>query len=317
VLRRTLLLGLAAGLGLSGRGITAADAATRSPTGAAAIMASTKTSTLVPRPVTPTVPVVSALPAPVSAVGRLDLALSRDGRSLPTRVWYPVGPGPYPVIVFSHGLLSQPDDYAALLIGWALAGFVVAAPLYPHTSFGTGSYNIYDIVHQPADASAVLTQVLATEALKGRADAGRLVAAGHSAGGITTTGLFSDRRDDRLKAGVVLAGTDFLGTPFTGPAAPLMFVQGAQDTTVAWSAAYTVFEAVPWSRAMLTLPAGGHVTTAAEYGTVVPATVAFLRWSLYGAEAGLTTAAAIGGRATLDDQRNAARTSATSSGSTG
>ncbi|MET0423829.1 MAG: chlorophyllase [Actinoplanes sp.] len=312
MLRRTLLLGLAAGLGLSGRYATAADAAP----GASAVMASTKTSPLLPRPVTPAIPAPAVLPAPVSAVGRLDLAFTRNGRSLPTRVWYPVGPGPYPVIVFSHGLLSQPDDYAALLIGWALAGFVVAAPLYPHTSFGTGSYNIYDIVNQPADASAVLTQVLATEELTGRVDPTRLVAAGHSAGGITTTGLFSDRRDDRLKAGVVLAGTDFLGAEFTGPAAPLMFVQGELDTTVAWSAARTVFEAVPWSRAMLTLPAGGHVTTAAEYRTITPATVAFLRWSLYGAEAGLVTAAAVGGIATLDDQRSAARTPAMSSGST-
>lgn len=69
------------------------------------------------------------------------LPLRRAGRPLHTRVWYPNGPGRYPLVVFGHGLHAQPDDYVALLVSWALAGFVVAAPLYPHTSLGTATFN--------------------------------------------------------------------------------------------------------------------------------------------------------------------------------
>jgi dienelactone hydrolase len=234
------------------------------------------------------------------------------------------------VVVFSHGLLSQPADYTALLSGWARAGFVVAAPLYPHTSLGAAGYNAYDIVNQPADASAVLDQVLALNfqagPLRGRLDPTRLAAAGHSAGGITTAGLFSAHRDTRLKAGIVLAGTDFLGTPFSGPPAALLFVQGRLDRTVTHRAATTVFNAVPWSRAMLTVTAGDHQTTDAELPAVGGTGAAFLHWSLYGGLPALAGPAALGGVATLDDQLNPdqlkpdqlnpERTAATSAGST-
>jgi dienelactone hydrolase len=301
--RRTLLLGLAAGLtggAAAVMGAGSADAAGR--TSASAILGSTKTSTLSPRPVTPYHPVRGHAPAPVATAGRVDYAFTRGARSLPTRIWYPDGAGRYPLIVFSHGMLSQPDDYADLLTSWARAGFVVAAPLYPHTSLGTAEFNAYDVANQPADASAVLTQTLQSP-LSAKIDAGRLAAAGHSAGGITTVGMFSGCRDPRLKAGVVLAGTDYLSTPFTGPAAAMLFVQGAKDDTVAWSAARTVFEAVPWSRAMLTVTDGGHQTTAAALPAVSGTSVEFLRWSLHGDAAARTRlpgAAALGGVATLD-----------------
>jgi hypothetical protein len=98
---------------------------------------------------------------------------------------------------------------------------------------------------------------------------------------------------------VVLAGTDFLSTPFTGPAAAMLFVQGRKDETVAWKAAHTVFEAVPWSRAMLTVTEGGHQLTTHEFSAVSTTSIEFLRWSLYGGTPALTATAAI---TTLDDQ---------------
>jgi dienelactone hydrolase len=300
-------MGLVAGAAGAAGGLTlAAPPASAGRLSPSSIFASTKTSTLTARPVTAYTPPDGTPPDAVSSVGRADYVFERQGRKLHTRVWYPTGPGPHPVVVFSHGLHSQPDDYAALLVDWARAGFVVAAPLYPHTSLGAAYFNPYDIANQPSDAAAVLTALLAlgeqAGPLRGRLDPARVAAAGHSAGGITTAGLFSAHRDVRLKAGVILAGTDFLGTPFSGPAAAMLVVQGRADDTVSYDAARTVFAAVPWSRAMLTVTAGGHQIGASEFLAVSRTSIAFLRWSLYGGTPALAAPAALGGVATLDDQ---------------
>jgi dienelactone hydrolase len=306
--RRTLLLGLGGAAGALGMGRTAAAPA-------AGVLASTKTSTLTRRVVTPYVPVAGTAPRRPFAAGRRDFAFDRGAdRPLPTRVWYPSADGTapaagtFPLVVFSHGLQSQPDDYAAMLTRWARAGFVVAAPIYPHTSYGTAALNVYDIVNQPADASAVLTRMLAlngtADPLAGHLDPDRLAAAGHSAGAITTTGMFSADRDPRLTAGIVLAGTDFRGVPFTGPPAAMLFVHGRQDDTVAYGAGHTVYQAVPWSRAMLSVNAG-HQVASGSIEAVTRTSIQFLRWSLYGDPAGkrrIRSAAATGDVATLEDQ---------------
>ncbi|MCO8275928.1 hypothetical protein M1L60_35655 [Actinoplanes sp. TRM 88003] len=107
-------------------------------------------------------------------MARRDYSFARDGRALPTQVWAPVGPGPHPLVLFSHGLRSRPGDYASLLASWARAGFVVAAPRYPRTALGTSSFNAYDLVNQPSDASEVITRVLEKE----NVDASRIAGPG-------------------------------------------------------------------------------------------------------------------------------------------
>lgn len=218
------------------------------------------------------------------------LQLSRGSdRPLPTTVWYPAtGEGPFPVIVFSHGLTARPSDYAGILARWARAGFVVAAAAYPHTSAGVADFNVIDLLNQPADASYVLTRVLALgrkagDPLRGRLDAGHVAAAGHSGGGVTTLGMLSGTRDDRLSAAVVLAGRQVLPGAFTGSAVPVLFVHGELDRTVRYADGLAAFRAVPWPKAMLTLPDAGHVVTrGAEFDLVADATTDFWRWTLYG-----------------------------------
>jgi dienelactone hydrolase len=325
--RRAVLSGLlaaVAGAAATGVAIGQQPARAAGKSGESDIMGSTTSSVLRPRPITPYVPVAGTAPGRRFAVGLRDFGFARGAdRPLPTRVWYPAtgspggavttaaapASGPFPLVLFSHGLSSQPNDYAELLTAWARAGFVVAAPLYPHTSHGTADFNSYDIVNQPADASSVLTSMLAlngsADPLSGKLDPGRVAAAGHSAGAITTTGLFSADRDERLKAGVVLAGTDFRSTPFVGAPAGLLFVHGVKDDTVAYAAGHTVFEAVPWSRAMLTITDGGHEIAAGDIPAVTATTTEFLRWSLYGdpeARRRIPVKAAIGAVATLEDQ---------------
>ncbi len=167
------------------------------------------------------------------------------------------------MVMFSHGLGGRPDDYATLLTRWAAAGFVVAAPTFPHTSRGADN-NVLDVLNQPADVSYALDQVLALDgkagdALRGRLDGERVAAAGHSAGGVTTIGLFTASRDERLDAGVVFAGTALgVGTAFAGAAAPQLFVHGELDEVVEYAAGKAAYDKVPWPKAMLSLPKGDH-----------------------------------------------------------
>ncbi|MCX4389692.1 chlorophyllase [Micromonospora peucetia] len=277
---------------------------------------------------TPQVPAGTA-PDKAFAVGVREMRLNRDGkRPLPVTVWYPAAGkagakparsadaagGKFPVVMFSHGLGARPADYATLLTRWTAAGFVVAAPTFPHTSQG-GDGNVLDVLNQPADVSYVLTQVLALDAkagdpLRGRLATDRVAAAGHSAGGVTTIGLFTANRDERLDAGVVFAGTALgVGTAFAGAVAPQLFVHGEADEVVEYAAGKAAYDKVPWPKAMLSLPKGDHgralLSDGAALRVVSDTTVEFLRWSLYGdgaAKSRIPTDAARDGIATLDNR---------------
>jgi fermentation-respiration switch protein FrsA (DUF1100 family) len=256
-------------------------------------------------------PVAGTAPSTSFAVRERNVTFNRGTtRPLATTIWYPAGTGPFPLVLFSHGLTSEPSAYASILRAWARAGFVVAAPAYPHTAYGVPHFDALDVVNQPADASYVISRVLglamtAGDSLRGLIDSGRIAAAGHSAGGITTIGMFSGSRDDRLKAGIVLSGERVLNAPFRGPPAPMLFVHGKLDKTVPYANGRKAFVAVPWSRAMMTVTKGGHVAITKEFEPVIDTTTDFLRWSLYGDAAArerLRRDATKTGTATLLDQ---------------
>ena len=249
-----------------------------------------------------------------------------QGRTLVTSVWYPAqgapgsqagtdappAPGVYPVILFSHGLRGTPDDYAALLSHWAAFGLVVVAPAYPLTNGDAATIVPGDLRNQPADASFVLTQVLGLAGpLAGHLDPGRVAAAGHSEGALTTVGLFSQCcRDPRLKAGVILSG-DSVGfeSGMSGPAAPLLFVHGDQDHLIPIALDRRTYQSAPWPKAFLTLKGEGHVDPflrESDPGFAITAAVTtdFLEWSLNGdakALARLRSDAQVAGRTSLED----------------
>ncbi|MBX7265392.1 chlorophyllase [Micromonospora sp. Llam7] len=279
----------------------------------------------------PAIPAGSA-PEDAFAVGVRQLKLNRDGdRPLPVTIWYPAAgragvepaasaegaDGKFPVVMFSHGLGGRPADYAALLTRWAAAGFVVAAPTFPHTSRGEGDPNVLDVLNQPADVSYALTRVLALDGrdgdpLRGRLATERVAAAGHSAGGVTTIGLFTAGRDERLGAGIVFAGTALgVGTAFAGATAPQLFVHGEADEVVQYAAGKAVYDKVPWPKAMLSLPDGDHGRALLRDGEGAPlrvvadTTIEFLRWTLYGdaaAKERIPTAATRDDLAVLDNR---------------
>src|SRR5690349_9404153 len=148
-MRRTVLAVLLAGC-LTGCTATSQETAGRTAvTGSpSAAPAPTATATLPPLP-------GRAAPATRFAVGARTLALSRGpDRPLPTTLWYPAGgafggparpgappaSGRFPLVILSHGLGGSPEFYAPIGTRWAAAGFVVAAPAYPHTKNGAGDF---------------------------------------------------------------------------------------------------------------------------------------------------------------------------------
>jgi dienelactone hydrolase len=235
-------------------------------------------------------------PSQTFTVTTRELRLSRGSdRPLRTVVTYPKGAGRFPLVLFSHGLTGTPEGYQRVINRIASAGFVVAAPAYPFTNGKAPSFNAGDIVNQPADASAVVTRVLELDTtpgdvLFGHLDKAKVGAAGHSAGGYTTAGILSGKRDARVTAGVVIAGGP-LGGAFNGGTAKMLFVHGDKDPVVPYTTGRSCYDKVPWPKGFLTLLGAGHgeylFSNTAGYEPTAKTIVDFLRWSLYGDGAAL------------------------------
>jgi fermentation-respiration switch protein FrsA (DUF1100 family) len=197
---------------------------------------------------------------------------ARPSRTLVTTIWYPAPSGsattsrqgPYPLIVFAHGLGGSPQGYSTLLTAWAAAGYVVAAPLFPLSSGETpGGADAGDIANQPGDMSFVIGQVLKADKtpngpLSGLIDPNEIGAAGHSNGAITTLGLIANSccRDTRVKAAVIMAGTtEGLGSGHfdLAEAPPLLIVQDLHDGLIPYGDAVAVFNQARGPKALLAL----------------------------------------------------------------
>ncbi|MEO3817842.1 alpha/beta hydrolase [Plantactinospora sp. B24E8] len=259
-----------------------------------------------------------AAPDRTYAVGVRTLDLGRGtARPLPVTVWYParsaapagtgtptlvpdaqMAPGRFPVVLFSHGLHSLPEMHAPLTTRWAAAGFVVAAPAYPHTRARTPQFDRADIRRQPADAWRALDELGLLNQRTGDRFAGHLAltrigAAGHSAGGYTTSGLFAPGHSEWLRGGIVLAGGGMPGASYGGPSAPLLFLHGDADRVVPLSRGREAYQRVPWPKAFVTLPGRGHgdflTPGRPDFDRTVLLTTNFLRWTLYGDPDALAT----------------------------
>jgi dienelactone hydrolase len=201
--------------------------------------------------------------------------------------------GRFPLVVFSHGLSGSPERYSAALTGWAAAGFVVVAPTFPHTSEFTTDFRRSDIVRQPADVRYVLAEVRRLNAatgdpLAGHVDTTRIAAIGHSAGGYTTSGLFTAGHDPSLRAGVIMAGWLAPGA-FAGPPATMLFLQGTADPIVPEARSREAFDRVPWTKSYLLLRHNSHANYLRPgqigYAVMESTIIDFLRWTLDGDEA--------------------------------
>jgi dienelactone hydrolase len=243
--------------------------------------------------------------------------------------------GPYPLILFTHGLYARGVFYEDVLKAWASAGYVVAAPDYPLSnqntpggvSFGRG---VADAKNQPADASFVIDEVIKDKQLGEIVDPKRIGVSGHSLGGITTYGLAYSAccRDKRVKAAVPMSGFGGLVEPidqyFRDGPTPLLALHGNSDGTVPISSDISTFTRAQPPKYFLTFIGAGHVTpflggTDGQAMVLKQSTIDFWDRYLKGDKAALDklrTDANVAGSASLEEQTGSGTRSAPTPAST-
>lgn len=225
----------------------------------------------------------------------------QPNRTIPVRVWYPAlapnadaatdddfssvndptpqfdappatGSGPFPLIVFSHGLGASPALYGDLLASWAAAGYVVAAPAFPLSKQDApGGADAGDVSNQPADVSVVIARAIELSrsadgrALAGMIDGEHVGVAGHSNGGITTAGIIGQTCcfDDHVDAAIIFAGTSQLfpgGTFDWSRTPPLLVVHGEKDTLIPLDEGKRLYNNARAPKGLLTLLDGDHTS---------------------------------------------------------
>ncbi len=129
---------------------------------------------------------------PFEVGGAETVALKTDDpeRDMQLRLAYPIGAGPFPLILVSHGTFSSKDMYGPVIDHWASHGYVVILPNHVDSNFGrmpTGYDDMPNIVMSRAeDLSHVLNSLDRIEAqvpdIANRIDREHSIAAGHSIG---------------------------------------------------------------------------------------------------------------------------------------
>jgi len=206
---------------------------------------------------------LAALQTPtVSQIVLHDQARHKD---LPVRIDAPGGPGPFPVIVFSHGAGASGRIYAPRLQFWAAHGYVCLSPTHADSlalrpgrgglggllaAVGQMERDPQGWQDRPRDVSFVLDSLPEIErrlpALRGRLDAKHIGVGGHSYGAYTTMlvgGATIDIpggpraqsfADPRARALLVLSGggaghQGLSGTSWKGVTRPMMVMTGSRD----------------------------------------------------------------------------------------
>jgi fermentation-respiration switch protein FrsA (DUF1100 family) len=156
-------------------------------------------------------------------------------RVLVTYLRYPTrGGAPFPLVVFAHGFAVTPQIYARLLDTWALAGYVVAAPVFPvENADAPGGPDENDLLNEPGDMSFVVSRLTGPASpVPGLIDPRKIAFAGQSDGAEAALSAAYDRRflDRRVDAAMILSGAALHGFVRPAPGAPpLLAVQGTND----------------------------------------------------------------------------------------
>jgi predicted dienelactone hydrolase len=170
----------------------------------------------------------------------------------------PVAPGgPYPLLIFSHGLCGTANGQKFLMPLLASWGFIVASPPHPGSTLGdypacSSTTNIIEsALERPADAIFVVDTMLAASAnagspFAGAVDGTRIGMSGHSFGGFTTFRAVT--QDARFRAALLFAPAVPADMPaITVPS--LMMLGEVDSVTIGGSASNNDTRRAAWALA--------------------------------------------------------------------
>ena len=198
---------------------------------------------------------------------------ARDGRVVPYKLYMPAGPGPFPVVIHSHGLGGSRETSIFILEAVAASGIAVVAIQHPGSDSGIlppGSLEgitAADLKMAPgaaanrfADLPFVVKQLDAMAAagpLKGRLDMSRIGMSGHSFGALSTLVAVGQSvggapapalREPRIDAAIVYSPNkprNMNPAPaLSGVATPMLHFTGTNDTSP------VDLERTPWERTL-------------------------------------------------------------------
>ena len=199
---------------------------------------------------------------PVPGTNAIDSVLlewhdgARD-RDVPVKIYYPkTGAGPFPVIIFSHGLGGSREGYAYLGGYWAAQGYVSVHLQHPGSDdgiFANGGARHFmetmkkviddpqNSINRNRDVSFAIDQLAKLNASEspfhGRLDLSRLGMAGHSFGAATTLAVSGEKiadvsgsfLDPRIKAAIAMSPPIVEGSRFDGIHIPVFVLTGTED----------------------------------------------------------------------------------------
>lgn len=151
-------------------------------------------------------------PSPSMTVSdaKLDWQDAKRDRAVPVKIFFPKdGAGPFPIVIFSHGLGGSRDNYEYLGRHWAGCGYVSVHVQHIGSDDGVwkdvplaerakamqrAAMSVSNVVNRPLDGQFVIDQLGKlnadeTSPMKGRLDLNAIAIAGHSFGGYTTLAL--------------------------------------------------------------------------------------------------------------------------------
>lgn len=230
-------------------------------------------------------------------VGTIDLLLEDTTRGLPAygtfegsdtrpikaKVWYPKdgdarAPGKWPLVVYSHGYMSQKEENGAMLSWLAGHGVIsISADAPLATQAAPDGPTLIDVPNQAQDVSFLIDEVLrlagdAASPLHEGVDETRIGAAGLSMGGLVTflAGFHPEWGDERLTVVASMAGAIcILPESFYTADKPTLFLYGDGDVI----APYAGNGSGPYAKAkapktLITLKGGTHIGFAGSAATL-------------------------------------------------
>jgi predicted dienelactone hydrolase len=188
---------------------------------------------------------------------------ARGGRIVPYKLYLPAGPGPFPVIVHSHGLGGSREASTYILQAVAEAGFIVVTLQHAGSdsgllagggrpaseaalvAAGRAGMTAASAQARYGDLPFALDQIAADPALKGSADLAHIGMSGHSFGALSTLTAVGQRlvsapsdtrfAEPKIKAAIAYSPNKPRGDDprqaFARVRTPMLHFTGTEDTT--------------------------------------------------------------------------------------